>query len=328
MQLNENKIQKYCKNKPHVTLTIATHERGVDDIKSFGNNGISITPESRCYEIGSISKVVLSTLLAKCVEENLLNLDDTIDQYIDLPSGSTYPTILQLATHTSGYVDPNLFDSRLDVLSYAFSLRKKQFNPFADFGSDWLVNSIVEASHGPLKMEGRFLYSNFGYSVLAYTLGQVLGYKYYDYINSYIREDLGLLSSSCGSKEFPMVHGFKKENDFGNWGWPEDSAYAPAGCICSDATDLLTFAKMNLYEEKSYLRYSHQKQASDKSHDIGLGWIIEKDDDIIWHNGRTGSFHSFLGFSKKRQRVVVLLSNCMKYLAFPEDKIALSIMKS
>lgn len=328
MRLNESKIQRYCKNKPHVTLTIATHEKGVDDIKSFGSNGVTAKPESRSYEIGSVSKVILSTLLAKCLEEGLLSLDDTIDRYIDLPSGLAYPSILQLATHTSGYADPDLFESKLDALSYSLASSRKRINPFGSFGSDWLIDSIIEASCKPRKKEGRFGYSNFGYSVLAYALGQVMGARYHDYITSYIREDLGLPSTSCSSKEFPMVHGFKKENDLGNWTWPDDSAYAPAGCICSDATDLLAFAKMNLYDEKSYLRCSHRKQASDKFIDIGLGWMIEKDDDIVWHNGRTGLFHTFLAFSKKRERAVVLLSNCIKSLAWPEDSMALSIVRS
>ncbi|WP_139653300.1 serine hydrolase domain-containing protein [Raoultibacter phocaeensis] len=327
MVLNEKDIRKYCKDKPRVILTIATHEKGIDEIRSFGNNGAPVTPETRSYEIGSISKVVLSTLLAKCLEEGLLSLNDTIDRYIDLPPECSYPTILQLATHTSSYADPDLFDSKLAALSWSFSSSKKQFNPFARFGSNWLIDSIVKASRKPRKTEGRFRYSNFGYSVLGRTLGEAMNSAYYDYITSYIREDLGLSSTSCNSNEFPMVHGFKKDNDLGNWIWLDDSAYAPAGCICSTAADMLAFAKMNLYDEKSYLTYSHQKRASDKHLDVGLGWILEKDDDIIWHNGETGLFHAVLAFSKKRERAVVVLSNCITSMLMPEDALALSIIK-
>ena len=111
MRIDEATIRKYCKNKPHVALTIATHEKGVDAVRSYGDDGVSVAPETRAYEIGSISKIFLSTLLAKCVEEGELSLDDTIDRYIDLPSACVYPSILRLATHTSGYVDPALFDT-------------------------------------------------------------------------------------------------------------------------------------------------------------------------------------------------------------------------
>lgn len=327
MHLDESDIQKYCKNKPHVALTVATHEKGVDDIRSFGSGGVPVAPESRSYEVGSISKVFLATLLAKCLEEGLLRLDDTVDRHIDLPAGLSYPTILQLATHTSGYAGPDLFDSKLDALSYVFSSGKKQSNPFDSFTSDWLIDSILEASRKPRK-EGKFQYSNFGYSVLGHALGQAMGKRYFDCITTYIKEDLGLAATSCNSNELCMVHGFKKEADLGNWTWSDDSAYAPAGCICSNASDMLAFAKMNLYGERSHLAYSHQKRVSDKHLDVGLGWMIEKGDDTVWHNGRTGSFHAFLAFSKKRERAVVLLSNCIKYLAWPEDGIALSLIKS
>ena len=88
VRIDEAAIRKYCKNKPHVALTIATHEKGVDAVRSYGDEGVPVAPETRAYEIGSISKVFLSTLLAKCVEEGELSLDDTIDRYIDLRSKS------------------------------------------------------------------------------------------------------------------------------------------------------------------------------------------------------------------------------------------------
>ena len=69
VRIDEAAIRKYCKNKPHVALTIATHEKGVDAVRSYGDEGVPVAPETRAYEIGSISKVFLSTLLAKCVEE-------------------------------------------------------------------------------------------------------------------------------------------------------------------------------------------------------------------------------------------------------------------
>ena len=44
-------------------------KKGVDAVRSYGDEGVPVAPETRAYEIGSISKVFLSTLLAKCVEE-------------------------------------------------------------------------------------------------------------------------------------------------------------------------------------------------------------------------------------------------------------------
>jgi serine-type D-Ala-D-Ala carboxypeptidase/endopeptidase len=41
---------------------------------------------------------------------------------------------------------------------------------------------------------------------------------------------------------------------------------------------------------------------------VGLGWITT-DKGIIWHNGGTGGYRSFLGFTDDRRRGVIILSN-------------------
>jgi serine-type D-Ala-D-Ala carboxypeptidase/endopeptidase len=45
--------------------------------------------------------------------------------------------------------------------------------------------------------------------------------------------------------------------------------------------------------------------------DVGFAWHIFKQqgDEIVWHNGGTGGFRSFVGFSKQTGLGVVILSN-------------------
>ncbi len=46
---------------------------------------------------------------------------------------------------------------------------------------------------------------------------------------------------------------------------------------------------------------------------IGLGWIVMKlpkiDQEVIWHNGGTGGYRSFIGFVKSTKTAVVVLNN-------------------
>jgi hypothetical protein len=44
---------------------------------------------------------------------------------------------------------------------------------------------------------------------------------------------------------------------------------------------------------------------------IGLAWHIatKYDTELVWHNGGTGGYHSFVGFDKKGKRCVVVLAN-------------------
>jgi len=65
------------------------------------------------------------------------------------------------------------------------------------------------------------------------------------------------------------------------------------------------------YDDKLYtsMRMAQQKQANfDTDRDIGMGWLIEKNG-LLWHNGGTGGFRSFMGFDPTSKNGVVVLSN-------------------
>ena len=42
---------------------------------------------------------------------------------------------------------------------------------------------------------------------------------------------------------------------------------------------------------------------------MGLGWIIDTENNYLWHNGSTSFYQSFIGIDKKSNSVVVVLSN-------------------
>lgn len=53
------------------------------------------------------------------------------------------------------------------------------------------------------------------------------------------------------------------------------------------------------------------REAGGPEMQIGLGWIRRKKGEagIIWHNGGTGGYHSFMGFAPENSTGVVILSN-------------------
>lgn len=88
-----------------------------------------------------------------------------------------------------------------------------------------------------------------------------------------------------------------------------------AGSLRSTVNDQLTFlsAQLGLHPDKERCRLfstTHQAQLHPaKSMGIGLGWMVEEIDNIIWHNGSTMGFSSFMGFEKDILSGVVVLSN-------------------
>src|SRR5262249_10317189 len=98
-----------------------------------------------------------------------------------------------------------------------------------------------------------------------------------------------------------------------NWDIP---TLAGAGALRSTANDLLEFVAANLELTKSptlltAMQKTHQprKDTGVAGLEIGLGWHILKrfNTEIVWHNGGTGGYHSFIGFDKQRRRGVVVL---------------------
>jgi CubicO group peptidase (beta-lactamase class C family) len=82
---------------------------------------------------------------------------------------------------------------------------------------------------------------------------------------------------------------------------------AGAGALRSDANDMLNFLAANLGYTKSSLApamdamHKETKPTGVPGLSIALGWHVFSRDgnEVIWHNGGTGGFRSFMGYSAK-----------------------------
>ena len=96
-------IEKECRGRKHIKLTIGTLVDGKKNIQVFGDTG-EIPNEDYTYEIGSITKTFTTSLLGKYLHESKMSLEDSISKYVEgLDENNYYPTLKRLATHTSGY---------------------------------------------------------------------------------------------------------------------------------------------------------------------------------------------------------------------------------
>jgi hypothetical protein len=98
-----------------------------------------------------------------------------------------------------------------------------------------------------------------------------------------------------------------------NWDF---QVLAGCGALRSSANDLLTFLAANLGNVKSPLASAMASMLSVRRPapalgEIALGWIVtkSKDDEIVWHNGGTFGYRSFIGYDAKSRVGIVVLSN-------------------
>ena len=313
-------IKNLCKGKTHMKLTIGTLVNGETDYKMFGAGGESMPYENHGYEIGSMTKTFTGILLAKYVYEGKMSLDDPISKYVDgLDSSKYYPTLKRLATHTAGYggIPITRWHKAKFALNYIFngSMNGGKLPPFnmdLERMTKLLRETAVEDKDYPWD------YSHISIGALGYAIGVVSGKGYWDTMNDFLQNELGLTHTFTGNSprnnSNQILNGFDNKNrNIGNWEWGNDYM-APGGDLCSTAADILAYARMNMNEEKPYLAMAHKKHAdlSKKFNEFGqgLGWLQDTNNhNIIYGSGGTGAFSSFLVVDKQKKVACTVLSN-------------------
>jgi CubicO group peptidase (beta-lactamase class C family) len=317
----EDMLSYTTKNNENAIITVGIIKDGVSNYSLYGKNGVLLPVEKHIYEISSITKTITASLLFKAIEEGRINMEDCIDKYLDLPKKDHYPTIKQILTHTSGYKG---FYFETQMVTNFFNRR----NDFYGISKEQLINRI-----GKIKIKNRiysFNYSNFGISIIGAILSKIYQEDYTKIIEKYLKEELGLnntiISNSLG--------------DLGNyWKWLENDAYLPAGGLTSNIEDMLKYAQSQLNEMPEYLSIMHnifiEINATSRRNanmnirfdSIGATWIIDSNNNIIWHNGGTSNYNSYIGFDKERQIAVVILSNLPPNYRIPATVMGIKLLK-
>ena len=166
-----------------------------------------------------------------------------------------------------------------------------------------------------------FRYSNFGIATIGVVLEQIYNQDFLPLMNDYVSDDLGLTNTK-------IIDSSGNLNNY--WKWSESDAYLPAGAILSNITDMMQYIQKQMSEHPNYLSIAHERvaevNASTASNEkmgiridsVGIGWMIDREHHIIWHNGGTGNFNSYIGFDKENQIGVVILSNLPLVIKFQQ----------
>ena len=263
------------------------------------------------FEIGSITKVFTALLAADMAHRGELKLDDPIAKY--LPPGVKVPerngrqiTLVDLATHTSGL--PGMPDNFRP---------KDPANPYVDYTTEALY-SFLSSYELPREIGSKFVYSNLGFGLLGQGLAHRAGMDYEQLVITRICEPLHMNStritlSPALRQRFAAGHG-QDLLTVAAWDIP---TLAGAGALRSSTNDLLTFLAAMLGYTDNPLAAA-QKTTLETARptggafvDSGLGWVIDTrgGGEIIWKNGGTGGYRTFIGYSPKTRIGIVALAN-------------------
>jgi CubicO group peptidase (beta-lactamase class C family) len=310
-----------------VVGTIDGEDREVFGVGDAGTNGVG--PADSLFEIGSLTKLFTSLLLAEMAEEGMLGLDDPLAACLDGSSGSARRaagriTLADLAAHTAGL-------PQLPLPLLVRALRSPD-NPYAGI----TVEDVLTALGRTRLRRGvgdRYRYSSFGAGLLGVALAARAGSGYEQVVRERLCLPLGMADTTItvsGAQRARLASGHSARGDrVPAWDLP---GLAGAGALRSTAADLLRFLDTQVTATPSALAWAagrthHPRVQVSRRLEVGLGWHISPllgRWRMLWHNGSTGGFASFAGLVKETRVAVIALANTAR----PVDRLGLGILEA
>lgn len=307
----EAAVQQRVNDGEYPALVIAVVDGDQSHVYTYGKLANGETPTAdTVFEIGSITKTFTATLLAEAVTKNELRLDQPVESLLpdfQVPTrNGKQITLGELAMQDSGLprMPTNFRPSHMD-------------DPYADYGLDQL-KTFLSTYRLPRDPGEKYEYSNLGAALLGYALGRHAGTDYDKLVQERIFVPLGMNSSAIANTA-AMQRRLAQGHDaagkpVSNWNL---KLFAGAGGIRSTGSDMLRYLKANMGLTPSPLQAAMQLAQTARApgpgseNKIGLIWMTQHgpDGDVIWHNGMTGGYASFIGFTADRRYGVVILTN-------------------
>ncbi|MCJ8270716.1 MAG: beta-lactamase family protein [Psychrosphaera sp.] len=283
---------------------------------------------SAIFEIGSITKTFTYATMHKVLNKHQIALDDKIAPYLPKDLTDKHPAIAnitfkQLATHSSG-LSKQPSGWNWTTVASIFSANVLG-NPYENLDKNFVFEYLETAELAPNEAE----YSNIGVGLLGLILSELEGQSYSQMIQDNVFSPLNMQASTAGypTNKDKIVAGFGQFRTIGSVvltaesdRWTFTDVLAGAGAINSNLSDMMKFLghSMASYQQPMYKDENNLVPIGENGQ-INLGWLMmplndEKTENVVFHNGATGGFRSFMGFDESSNTGVVILSNSTRYV--------------
>lgn len=274
-----------------------TKSIGKDDLESNKHSTIATK-----YRIGSISKMFTSCLIFKAIEENKLNLNQTIDIYFPTVENAKKITIGNLLNHRSGIHN---FTNDEEYLKYNTQPK-----------SEKEMVEIISKGKSDFEPDSKGDYSNSNYVLLSYILEKTYKKPYKEILNIKIVKPLGLKNTYFGGKTNIQNNECYSYNYTTKWEKETETDMSipmGAGAVVSNPTDLVVFIN-NLFSNKIITEKSLEQMKTIKdNYGMGLFQIPFYDKKSFGHTGGIDGFRSVVSFFPDNKLSIALTSNGMLY---------------
>lgn len=291
-------------------------------VRALGHAELATTNDR--WHIGSDTKAFTSTLIARLVEQNVMQFEDTLASSFpafakDMNPAYRNVTLAQLLTHTSG-LPPLTDDKDLPPFLAAIATAK-------DVRGQRTAIARTYLTQPPASNAGEYEYSNLGYIIAGAIAEARTGKAWEDLIREQIFKPLGIKNAgfgvpgSPGKTDQPWGH-----NEIGGKLVPLDpanpdgdnpAALGPAGTINIALKDWLLFAQDHLDgvhgHGKLLKAETYRKLHSPVTEKYAFGWGSKLGPDgtplLLTHSGSNGFWLADIRIMPKHDMIFLVVTN-------------------
>ena len=299
---------------------ILTHGFGIASVETE----TPVTPET-IFAIGSSTKAFTSTLVGMLVDEDKMDWDDPVTEYlpyfqmnVDSDDESAEPTLRDVLSHRTGFTRMGLLMASGQIPIEEVLLDATKAEPYVPFREKWYYSNVMYMSAGV-------------------AAGKAEGTDWYTLVTERIFEPLGMNSTTTSVTQ--------TENDSrlaSGYLWDEDlQAYeykpmrnvdniGPSGSINSNVIDMAQWLRLQLnhgeYEGRRLISEENLSETWTTQVNItenvgyGMGWMIREweGQPVIEHGGNVDGFSAQVAMLPESNLGFVLLTNASVSLLPPQ----------
>jgi CubicO group peptidase (beta-lactamase class C family) len=250
-----------------------------------GDHEIIVGNPNAIYQIGSVTKGLLSFLIQHSIDQKKLNLDALVRTYLKTGNKSVDDLkIKDLVTHHSG------------IARIPDNLPGPSGNPYQGSSSQGLLDFLRRQHNEP----GKYAYSNTATAFMGFILETIWAQSIDDLWNDLVKQPLNLTVSDFSTEQVIQGHS--------DWFNPTETwdlgAFKAAGGLRSNADELSTIVKKLFFSNK----IPSTPIVNFDDYSIGIYWGILPKGQLV-HAGQTYGHSSFLGVDIHKKQALIVLSD-------------------
>ncbi len=276
-------------------------------------SGVMVQPND-AFHLGSLSKSITATMLAKLVENRVLSFDSSLEKLF--PQATIHPelrkvTLEQLLMHSAGFV-ANLPDERLYDWALEPSAARQMYLEQA-------LKAAPEYTPGQ-----QVAYSNVGYVLAALAAEKATGKRWEELVQTFVLEPLKMQSCRFGTRfaNLSAPHGHEETRQGLKAVSPEqpngNSAllYGADGLRCSvEDYAKYVLAHLNgargtnsIVSSQSFAFLQRPRMDAGQDLRTALGWFVFPNG-ALWHNGSNTLNYAEVIVNARTNLAMVVLTN-------------------